>query len=56
MEVIIREAKPSDAKRLIAYVKRLSEEPVSNIAISPGEFTHTVTEEERILPKWYVSG
>ena len=55
MNVIIREAKPSDAEQIIAYVKRLSEEPVSNIAISPGEFTHTIAEEESILSEFAAS-
>ena len=41
MEVILREAKPSDAERLIELVRRLSEEPESNLEISPGEFTLT---------------
>ena len=52
MEVIIREAIPSDAVQIIAYVKRLSEEPNSNIELSPGEFTHTVEEEESFLSEF----
>jgi RimJ/RimL family protein N-acetyltransferase len=55
MKVIIREAQPSDAAQIIAYVKRLSEEPISNIVISPGEFTHTVAEEERMLSEFAAS-
>jgi putative acetyltransferase len=49
MDLIIREAEPSDAEALIAYVQRLSEEPGSNITISPGEFNPTVAEEQAIL-------
>ena len=55
MEVIIREAQASDAAQIIAYVNRLSEEPVSNIAISPGEFTHSVAEEESMLAQFAAS-
>jgi RimJ/RimL family protein N-acetyltransferase len=56
MEVIIREAKPSDAEQIITYVNRLSKEPVSNIVISPGEFTHTIEEEEKMLSEFAASG
>lgn len=49
MEIIIREAKPSDAAQIIAYMNRLSEEPNSNIEISPGEFNRTVEEEAGFL-------
>jgi RimJ/RimL family protein N-acetyltransferase len=52
MGVIIREAKPSDAARIIAYMNRLSEEPNSNIEISPGEFTRTVEEEAGFLAEF----
>lgn len=52
LEVFIREAKPSDAEQIIAYVNRLSEEPVSDIVISPGEFTHTIPEEENLLSEF----
>ena len=52
MNLIIREAEPSDAEQIIAYVRRLSEEPHSNIEISPGEFTHTVEEEAGFLAEF----
>jgi RimJ/RimL family protein N-acetyltransferase len=55
MEVIIREAKPSDAEQIIAYMNRLSEEPNSNIEISPGEFDHTVEEEAGFLAEFAAS-
>ena len=38
MDVIIREAQPSDAEQLIAYVQRIIEEPGINVALWPGEF------------------
>lgn len=52
MDILIREAKPSDAEQLIAYVQRLSEEPESSIELSPGEFTLTAPEEEEILSEY----
>ena len=52
MEVKIREAAPSDAEQIIAYVNRLSEEPDSNIEISPGEFNRTVEEEAVFLAEF----
>ena len=55
MEVIIREAKPSDATQIIAYMNRLSEEPNSNIEISPGEFDRTVEEEAGFLAEFATS-
>lgn len=55
MKVTIREAQPSDAEEIIQYVQRLSEEPVSNIVIAPGEFTHSVAEEESILSDFAAS-
>jgi RimJ/RimL family protein N-acetyltransferase len=55
MEVIIREANPSDAVQIIAYVNRLSEEQNSNIELSPGEFTHTVESEAAILSEFALS-
>jgi RimJ/RimL family protein N-acetyltransferase len=55
MEVIIREAKPSDAEQIIAYVNRLSEEPNSNIELSPGEFTRSVEEEAEFLADFAAS-
>jgi putative acetyltransferase len=55
-EVSVREAEPEDAEQLIAYVQRLSEEPHSNIALSPGEFTLTVEEERRVLADYAAAG
>ena len=55
MDVLIREAKPSDAVQIIAYMKRLSEEPHSNIEISPGEFDHTPEEEAGFLADFAAS-
>jgi RimJ/RimL family protein N-acetyltransferase len=55
MEIVICEAKPSDAQQLIAYVQRLTEEPGSNIELSPGEFTLTVPEEQKILTIYALS-
>ena len=49
MQVTIREAKPSDAKQLIAYVQRLAKEPDIDIPLAPGEFNLTVEEEKQIL-------
>jgi RimJ/RimL family protein N-acetyltransferase len=49
MQVTIREAQPSDAEQLIAYVQRLAEEPDVDVPLAPGEFTLTVEEEERVL-------
>jgi len=55
MEVIIQEAKPSDAAQIIAYINRLSEEPNSNIELSPGEFSRTVEEEAGFLADFAAS-
>ena len=49
MNIVIREAKPSDAEQLIAFVQRLSEEPGIDIELSAGEFTLTTAEEQKIL-------
>lgn len=49
MQVTIREAHPSDAKQLIAYVQHLAEEPDIDIALAPGESNLSVEEEEQIL-------
>lgn len=55
MEVIIREAQPSDAAQIVAYVNQLIEEPNSNLEMSPGEFMHTVEEEAGILAEFAAS-
>ena len=49
MEITVREAQPADAEQLIAHVQRLSAEPGINIALSPGEFTLTLAEEQQVL-------
>jgi RimJ/RimL family protein N-acetyltransferase len=49
MQATIREAQPSDAEQLIAYVQRLAEEPDVDVPLAPGEFNLTIEEEERIL-------
>lgn len=49
MEIVIREAIPSDAEQIIPYVQRLCAEPGSNIELPAGEFTLTVDEEQAIL-------
>jgi len=55
MNIIIREAQPSDAKQIITYVNRLIEEPNSNLEMSSGEFTHTVEEEAGFLAHFAAS-
>lgn len=55
MEVIIREAAPTDAAQIIAYMNRLSEEPNSNIVVEAGEFNHTVESEAAILADFAAS-
>jgi RimJ/RimL family protein N-acetyltransferase len=51
MDINIREARPEDAERLIAYVQRVVDEPGSNLELSPGEFNFTVPEEEEFLAR-----
>ena len=51
---IIREARTSDAKELVDYVQRLSDEPDIPILLSPGEFDLTVYEEEMILAEYLI--
>jgi RimJ/RimL family protein N-acetyltransferase len=51
-ELIIREARPDDAERLIAYIQRLIAEPDINLPLAPGEFKYTVEEEQQILAKY----
>lgn len=50
--VILREAMPTDAEKMLAYVHRLSEEPDINIPLAPGEFDITLYEEEMILAEY----
>ncbi len=48
-DVIIREARAEDAKKVIAYMQLVSAEPNNNILYEEGEFNFTVEEEQRIL-------
>lgn len=48
-EVTIREAQPSDAGALLAFVRQTLAEPGLDIAVRPDEFDLSVEEEERIL-------
>lgn len=56
VEATIREAQPSDAEPLIAYVQRLAEEPDIDVPLAPGEFSLTVEEEEQLLADWHAAG
>ena len=47
--VRIRPAVPDDAAALIAHVNHLCAEPGVFIPMAPGEFTHTVEEERKLL-------
>ncbi|HXV42144.1 MAG TPA: GNAT family N-acetyltransferase, partial [Anaerolineae bacterium] len=47
--LIIREAQPSDAAPLLAYIRRLLAEPNINLPLTPGEFNFTVEEEQQLL-------
>jgi RimJ/RimL family protein N-acetyltransferase len=47
--LIMREAQPSDAAPLLAYVRRLLAEPDINMPLTPGEFNLTVEEEQQLL-------
>jgi len=55
MDLTIREARPSDAGRLIAYIRRLIAEPGIDVELSPGEFDLTVEEEKENLADYAVS-
>jgi RimJ/RimL family protein N-acetyltransferase len=47
--LIIREAQPSDAAPLLAYIQRLLAEPNINLPLTPDEFNFTVEEEQQLL-------
>jgi RimJ/RimL family protein N-acetyltransferase len=49
MDYVIREARPEDAEELIAYVKRISEEPGVAIVLEPGEFKLTLEQEQQFI-------
>jgi L-phenylalanine/L-methionine N-acetyltransferase len=55
MEVTIREAAPEDAEQIIALVQKMSAEPDVDIALSPGEFYHTIESEGAILAEFAAS-
>src|SRR5690606_14563468 len=55
MEITIREARPEDAPRLLAYVHELLQEPGLDMPIEPDEFTLTVEEEAAILAEYAAS-
>ena len=52
MDIIIREAVPSDAEQLITHVQLLAEEAENNIALSAGEFNLTVEEEQKFVEEY----
>jgi len=52
MDIIIREATPDDAEKLVAYVTQLTEEKGLDIPWSPGEFNLTVEDERKILENY----
>jgi RimJ/RimL family protein N-acetyltransferase len=49
MSVLVREACPADAARLVHYVERLAAEPGVLIGLSPGEFDLSVEQEKQLL-------
>jgi RimJ/RimL family protein N-acetyltransferase len=50
--VIVREARPSDAAQLVAFVTRLSQEKGIYILLQEGEFSMTVEEEADLLESY----
>jgi RimJ/RimL family protein N-acetyltransferase len=50
--VTVREARPKDAEQMVAFGRRIAAEPGLDIALSPGEFTHTVEQEREILARY----
>jgi len=47
VSVIIREARPEDAERLIAHITAIADDPTSEILLWPGEFQLTLEEERK---------
>jgi RimJ/RimL family protein N-acetyltransferase len=47
VSVIIREARPEDAERLIAHITAIADDPTSEILLWPGEFQLTLDEERK---------
>ena len=46
---IIREARPEDAERIIAYLEHLAEEPDIDLLLAPGEFDLSVEDEQKFI-------
>ncbi|MFL5733802.1 MAG: GNAT family N-acetyltransferase [Chloroflexia bacterium] len=46
---LIREARPEDAPRIIAYIQGLTEEPDVDLIFEPGEFDISVEDEEKFI-------
>ena len=51
MPLLIREARPNDAARLIDYMNNLIDEPVTSLEMSKGEFDLTLEEETEFLDR-----
>jgi RimJ/RimL family protein N-acetyltransferase len=49
MEVTIREALPDDSEKILAYLDELSREGDVDILLTPGELSHTIEEERKII-------
>ncbi|HUH99060.1 MAG TPA: GNAT family N-acetyltransferase [Anaerolineales bacterium] len=52
MDLIIREAQPEDAERILQYVQSLINEPEVNLLLSPGEFALTREQEQNLLSEF----
>jgi RimJ/RimL family protein N-acetyltransferase len=50
--IVIREAVPADARRVVAYMQRITHEPNNNILTGPGEFAFTVEEERDLIEEY----
>ena len=48
-DVIIREARPEDAERIISYIQSLSEEPNLDLVFEPGEFDISPEDEQKFI-------
>src|SRR5207253_2138070 len=49
MSVTIREGRPEDAERTIAYLQELAAEPDIDLPVAPGEFNISVEEEVKFI-------
>ena len=54
--LILRQAQPEDAVRIIAYMQTLAAEPNIGIGLSEGEFTQTEEQEARFIEDLAQSG